>query len=180
VEFFFLGVGAFWRRSRFCCVSGERCGGHVFGDGGDEAVGFVFDEFFEWLGPGGGRGFGGGARSLVDDAGDDLQVVEEFAGALVVEIVGGDAAKELRGDGEGGGEVFDERELEWLGGVEVAGLAGGRLGAAGGVVEVAEVLVAEGGRAALVSGGVDVTAADAFLGDGDEIGWLRHVVPPRV
>ncbi len=96
----------------------------------------------------------------------------------MVEVVGGDAAKELGGDGEGGGEVFDDGELEGLVGVEVAEFAGGRLGAAGGVVEVAELLAAESGRAALMSGGVDVAAAEAFLGDGDEIGWLRHVVPP--
>jgi hypothetical protein len=30
-----------------------------------------------------------------------LQVIEELAGALVVEIVGGEAAEELSGDGEG-------------------------------------------------------------------------------
>jgi hypothetical protein len=63
-------------------------------------------------------------------------------------------------------------------GVEVTELARWRLGAPGGVVEVAEFLVAEGGRAALLSGGVDVAALIAFLGDGGEIGWLRHVVPP--
>jgi hypothetical protein len=65
-------------------------------------------------------------------------------------------------------------------GVEVAEFSGGRFGAAGGVVEVAEFLVAEGGRAALVSGGVDVAAAEALLSDGDKIGSLRHGIPPGV
>jgi hypothetical protein len=141
--------------------------GTVFGDGSDEAVSFIDDEFVEWLGLCSGRSFGGGARSLVDDAGDDLQVIEELAGALVVEIVGGDAAEDLCGDGEGGREVFDDGELEGLLGVEVAEFSGGRPGAAGGVVEVAEFLAAKGRRAALVSGGVDVAAFVAFLGDGD-------------
>jgi hypothetical protein len=81
--------------------------GH-FGDGGDEAVGFVEDELFEerlrgWHGMGriphlrsemwGTRGveglFAGQERV------EDLEVVEELAGADGVEIVGGDAAEQL-------------------------------------------------------------------------------------
>jgi hypothetical protein len=59
-------------------------------------------------------------------------------------------------------------------GVEVAELSGGRFGTAGAVVEVAELLVAKGGRSALVAGGVDVAALSAGLGDGDLAGWLLH------
>lgn len=54
--------------------------------------------------------------------------------------------------------------------VDVAALVWRGRGAAGGVVVVAELLVAQGWRAALVSGGVDVTAAEALLGNFDEIG----------
>jgi hypothetical protein len=147
-----------------------RGGGYVFGDGRDEAVGVVGDEFGDWFGLCDGAGFGGCAGGLVEDAGDDLQVVEELASALVVEIVGGDAAEELGGDGERGGEIIDDGELEGLVGVEKAELSGGCFGAASGVVEVAELFVAECGRAALVAAGVDVAALVAFLGDGDEIG----------
>jgi hypothetical protein len=137
-------------------------------------VGVVVDEFCYRLGFWRGTGFGGEARGLVDNAGDDLQVVQEFAGALVVEVVGGDAAEDLGGDGECGGKVFDDGEFEGLVGVEVAEFAGRGFGAAGGVVVVAELLVAEGGRAALVSFGVDVAALVAFLGDGDGNGLLWH------
>jgi hypothetical protein len=56
--------------------------------------------------------------------------------------------------------------VEWLGRVEVAEFSGAWFGTAGGVVVVAEDLVAESGRAALVAGGVDVTAAGSGLGDG--------------
>jgi hypothetical protein len=55
-------------------------------------------------------------------------------------------------DGEGGGAVFDDGELEGLVGVEVAELAGIGFGAAGGVVEVAELFAAEGWGAALAAG----------------------------
>ena len=123
--------------------------GWEFGLGGEEAVGFVVDDFFDrWLrlGRGCGCGWGSGGMGLAGhEADENLQVVEQAAGADDVEVVGGDAAEELRGDGEGGGAVFDEREFEGLVGVEVAELACSGPGAAGGVVEVAERLVAEGG-----------------------------------
>jgi hypothetical protein len=49
------------------------------------------------------------------------------------------------------------------------------------MVEVAELFVAQGGRAALVAGGMDVAALGACLGDGDLIGCLLHGgVPPWV
>ena len=149
-------------------------GGWEFGEGGEEAVEFVVDELFDGrLGFGCGR-WRGGAGFAGHEADENLQVVEQTAGADDVEVVGGDAAEELRGDGEGGGAVFDEREFEGLVGVEVAEFACGGFGAAGGVVEVAEVLVAEGGRATLVSGGVNVAAAVALLGDFGEFGLLWH------
>lgn len=122
------------------------------------------------MGGGGGGSLGGGASGLVDDGGDDLQVVEEAATALVVEVVGGDAAEELSGDGERGGIVLDDGQFEGLVGIEEAELSGGRFGTAGGVVEVAELLGAERGRAALVPVGVDVAALIALLGDGDGLG----------
>jgi hypothetical protein len=119
-------------------------------------------------------GCGCGDRLAGEEFGDDLHAVKEFAGAEGVQVVGGDALEEVGGDGQGGGAVFDDGEFEGLVLVDVAELAGGRFGAAGGVVVVAEMLVAEGRRAALVSGGVDVAAAVALLGDGDEFGLLWH------
>src|ERR1019366_2177455 len=109
-----------------------------FGDGGDEAVGFVEDELFEerlFLSEGlrGWHGLGSvgvlrlrATRSAQDDSGlfagqkrvEDLEVVEEFAGAAEVEVVGGDAAEDLRGGGESGGAVLDNGEFEGLGGIE--------------------------------------------------------------
>ena len=160
-------------------VAQDDGGLRKFGDGGDEAVGFVEDEFFDedavfeerlrrWcgLGSGFGRGLFGGQKRV-----EELEVVEEFAGAAEIEVVGGDAAEDLRGGGEGGGAVLDEGELEGLGGVEVAEPAG-FFGVPGGVVEVAELLIAEGGRTALAAGGVDVAAFEALLRDGGEFGEL--------
>lgn len=146
-----------------------------FGDWGDGAEGFVVDQFFDewrlWRGFVAGfcsgcigAGFGGKER------GDDLQVVEHLAGTIDIEVVGGDAAQQMRGDDEGGGAVLDELEEERFVLVDVAALVWRGRGAAGGVVVVAELLVAQSGRAALVSGGVNVTAAEALLGDFDEIG----------
>jgi hypothetical protein len=109
-----------------------------------------------------------------------LQAEEEQAASFEVEVVGGDAGEDLRGDGEGGGAVLDDGELEGLVGVEVAEFSGVGLGAAGGVVVVAELLAAQGGRAALEAGEVDVAASDAALGYGDEFGCcgFGHGVPP--
>jgi hypothetical protein len=98
------------------------------------------------LGRGCGAGFGGGGLFRAgDEGGDDLQVVEQGAGAGGVEVVGGDAAEDLGGDGEGGGIVLDDGEGEGLLGVDVAESAGRGLAGTGGVVEVAEFFVAEGG-----------------------------------
>jgi hypothetical protein len=147
-------------------------GWREFGDGGDEAVGFVEDEVLE-QGLGGGGLFGSGcicggeAGFAGQEGGDDAKVGDEAAGAGVIEVVGGDAAENERGGEQGGGAVLDDGEGEGLGGVEVAELAGSGCGAAAGVVVEAEVLPAEGRRAAAVSVGEDVAAEVAAPG----VGW---------
>jgi hypothetical protein len=62
-----------------------------------------------------------------------------------IEVVGGHAVEQLGGYEQGGGAVLDYREVEGLGGVDVAEFSGGRRRAAGGVVVVAELLVTESG-----------------------------------
>ena len=95
--------------------------------------------------------------------GGDLERVEEEAGAARVDVVGGDAAEDFA-DGElDGGAVFGHGEIE--GGATGAAMFGPGDGLAGGVMEVAEGLGAEAGRAAAAAVGVDVAAALAF-GDG--------------
>ena len=101
----------------------------------------------------------------------DLEAVEEEAGAARVDLVAGDAAEDFS-DGElDGGAVFGHGEVE-------VGLLGSALvwvldGAAGGVVVVAEVFVAEAGAAAAVAVGEDVAALVAF--------WFGHwCTPPGV
>lgn len=109
---------------------------------------FVVDELFDgrrWFG-----GFGGDdgwvrLRHGRQECSEYLQGVDEAAGALGVKIVGGDAAQDLRGDGESGGSILDDGEMEGFGCVEVAKLAGVGLAGSGGVVEVAELLLAQGG-----------------------------------
>jgi hypothetical protein len=163
---FRVGVGLIWDI--------RVGGGGEWGDGGDEAVDFVVDDFVDEGGGrrGGGVGFEGGFAG--EQLGDELQIVKEFAGAGGVDVVGGDELEDAGGGGQGGGSIFDEREVEGLGLVGVAGFAGDDFGAASGVVVVAEALVAEGGRAALGSGGVEVAATVAGLGDGDELGLVLH------
>jgi hypothetical protein len=91
-----------------------------------------------------------------EEAGGDLEAVEEVSGALGVEVVGGDALEDL-GEGElDGGAVFELRQSE--GGAATAAGGGVRDGAAGGVVEVAEVFVAEAVAEAAVAVGEDVAA----------------------
>ncbi len=71
-----------------------------FGDGCEGTEDFVVDQFFdEWrLWRGFGAGFSGvwaGAGFGGKERGDDLQVVEHLAGAIDVEVVGGDAAEQM-------------------------------------------------------------------------------------
>ncbi len=89
----------------------------------------------------------------------DLEAVEEQAGAFGVDLVVGDAEEDVA-DGElDGGAVFGQGEVEG-----VAVFAGARVGrgAAGGVVVVAEVLVAERWAAAAAAFGEDVAALVAL------------------
>ena len=91
-------------------------------------------------------------------------------------------------DGElDGGAVFDDGHGEGIfGGVGVAVGAGFGRGAAGGVVVVAEGLVAQAGHGAALAGGSDVAALEAgwvgLLGLGLVVGWrvAQHVIPPGV
>jgi hypothetical protein len=134
-------------------------------------VGFVEDGVFDEVGRGGGSGDGrpqgwGGAWFAGQQGDDDAQAGDEAGGAVDVEVIGGDAAEQLGGDQQGGGAVFDDGEIERLPGVDVAELAGGRGWAAGGVVVVAEGLVAESGRAAAVSVGEEVAAEVAAVRGG--------------
>jgi hypothetical protein len=90
----------------------------------------------------------------------DLEAVEEQAGAAWVDVVGGDGLEDAADGGLDGGAVFGEREIEGAS----AGLSLTRAngGLAGGVVVVAEVLVAETDAAAAASVGEDVAALVAF------------------
>jgi hypothetical protein len=113
---------------------------------------------------------------------------KQEGGALEVDLVGGDAAGEF-GDGElDGGAVLERRHDE--GGVGVdEGFGGGDArgqGMAGGVVDVAEVLLAEGEGAAAVALGEDVAALIAAgagvrgFGLGRGLGLCRvHFFPPE-
>ena len=77
--------------------------------------------------------------------GGDLEAVEEEAGAAWIELVGGDAAKDVD-DGELEADaVVAVRELEVEGGLATAARARVWGGFAGGVVVEAEIFAAEGG-----------------------------------
>jgi hypothetical protein len=78
-----------------------------------------------------------------EETGGDLEAVEEVAGAPGVDVVAGDALEDLAECELDGGAVFEFREGE--GGAAAAAGAGVLDRAAGGVVVVAEVLVAEAG-----------------------------------
>jgi hypothetical protein len=86
----------------------------------------------------------------------DLEAVEEQAGAAGVDVVGGDALQDFSDGGLDGGAVFGEGQVE--GGAAAAALAWVRDGFAGGVVVVAELLLAEAWAGAAVSVGEDVAA----------------------
>jgi hypothetical protein len=128
----------------------------VLGGWGEGAVDGVVDELGDGLL---GVLFGVGFGEI--EAGD-LEAVEEEAGAAGIDLVGGDAAEDFAdGELEAGafGEIAGVGEGE--GGLTAA--AAGRVldGAAGGVVEVAEVFGAECGRGAAAAVGEDVAALEA-------------------
>ncbi len=133
----------------------------------DWAVDGIVNDFFDLRGAFGvGLLFGAGQV-----AAGDLQAVEEEAGALGVEVVGGEAAQDF-GDGKlDGGAVF-----------ELADGESGLFGAAGFlrssplgevfhrasilVVKIAEIFLFECGRTAAMAGGEDVSALEAWVGCG--------------
>jgi len=88
----------------------------------------------------------------------DLEAVEQDAAAFVVDVSASDAAEDVEESELDGGAVVDARHGEGA----TAGGAGGL--AAGADVVVAEVLPAEGGRAAAVAFGEDVAAEVAAFG----------------
>jgi hypothetical protein len=117
--------------------------------------GDLFDGF-DCLGGRGSRGLRGAGEV---EAGD-LETVEEQAGAARIEVVGGDALEDLADGGLDGGAVLGQGQIE--GSATAAAPARVFDGAAGGVVVVTELFVAEAGRAATASVDEDVAALVAF------------------
>ena len=112
-----------------------------------------------------GFGFAGGAAGQV--VAGDLEAVEEQAGAAGVDGFVGDAVEDFADRELDGGAVFGQGEVEF--GANFAADAGG--GDAGGLVEVAEILLAEGGGLAAVAVGEDV-AAEVFGGFGAVVAFF--------
>jgi hypothetical protein len=96
-----------------------------------------------------GDGFGIGAAEV---CGGDLESVEQDGSAFVIDVAGGEAAEDLVESELNGGAVLDAGHGE-----DAEAVGAGSLVADAGVV-VAELLAAEGGRAAAVAASVDVTA----------------------
>ena len=111
-----------------------------FGDGGEVSELVVSGDVFDGL---------GGGLELVE-AGEvgagDLQSVEEDGGAFVVEVSGGESAEDVVEGDLDGGTVVDGLHAE-----DAGAACERRVGEALAVVVVAEVLAAEGGRAATCS-----------------------------
>ena len=75
----------------------------------------LFDEWWLWREFRTGiRGGWFGAGFGRQEFGDDLEVVEHLAGAIDVEVVRRDAAKQMRGDDQGGGAVLNDGQEEWF------------------------------------------------------------------
>ncbi len=107
--------------------------------------------------------------------GGDLQAVEEFAGAFVVDLVGGEAAEDIVEGEVDGGAVLDGGHFEGFG----CGDRDLRLAAVV-VMVVAEFFVAHAGGAAAAAEGVEV-AADVGGGFVVGSGFCGHgEAPPGV
>jgi len=97
----------------------------------------------------------------------DLKAVEEDGGSFVVDVAGGDAGEDVVEGDLDGVAVIDGLHFEHA---HAAGEWG--VGKASAVVVVAEVVAAEGGRAAAVAVGVDVAAEVAAV---RVVGLVWHV-----
>ena len=114
-----------------------------------------------------GRGFAGQV------AAGDLQAIEQEAGAFEVDFVAGDALQDFADGGLDGAAVLEVGQVEFGGaGAAVFDVLGG---AAGGVVVVAELFVAQAFAAAAVAVGEDVAALKG-LGFGVDLAF--HWYPP--
>jgi len=92
----------------------------------------------------------------------DLEAVEEEPGAACVDVVGGDAPENLSDGLLDRGTVFGEREVE--GGAAALALRQLVDGPSGGVVVVAELLLAQAWSGAAAAVGEDVAALVLFGG----------------
>ena len=157
---------------RLFVVEGE------FDDGGEVADAVVDGEVFG--GERGGLGCLGDARGKGEVGGGDLKPVEELAGAFGVKLTGGETREHvMQGDLDAGGIVDGRNGKD--GGAVAFDVGGGGLLADGSMV-VAEVLSAQGGRAATMAVGEDVAAEVTAFGVGqiDDFDGLHDVscTPP--
>jgi len=134
-------------------VGGGLLGAGDFFDGGEVAELVVGGEVFD--GVGGGLLFVAGGEV----GAGDLKAVQEDGGSFGVEVSGGEAGEDVVEGDLDGGSVVNGLHAEHA---EAAGERGAR--EPGAVVVVAEVLGAEGGRAATATVGVDVAAEVAAFG----------------
>jgi hypothetical protein len=146
----------------------EEEGGFGGGVGGFEELGWgsegtevgVVDD-----GVDGGFGEVVGVGSGEVEAGD-LEAVEEQAGAAGVEVVGRDAREDFAEGELDGGAVFEGGDVEDGAAAEREVVVGAGSEAAGAVVEVAELLAAQGRAAAAAAFGEDVAALVEVGGHG--------------
>jgi hypothetical protein len=119
-----------------------------------------------------------GGTGFVEVPDGQLEGVEDWVGALWVELAGGEAVEDLGESELDAGAVVDGGHLEdRLGGVDAAVARGW---AAGGMVVITEGFSAQGGGAATVARGVDVTAEEALdggLGGFGGCDCVGHTVP---
>ena len=156
-------------------------GGGLGGGGGEGAEDGVEDEVGDAVGGGlGGVGFGAGRSGGAGEAADEAALLlvldagevgagngegaEDGGGVAAIEFAVGEEAEDLAEGALDGVEVFGVGEGEL--GDAVLGAVG--VGAAAGVMEVAELLAAEGGAAALAALSEDMAAGVGAVGGG----WL--------